>query len=278
MGNWIDLHLHSTCSDGTFSPEDVVRRAVDLGLSVISLTDHDSTEGVPEAQAFGQARGVAVIPGAELSTEAENKDLHILAYFVDIAHPAFVRCLQTFRDARVQRAERMVAKLNRMGVRIRMDQVLAKAGKGAVGRPHVADVMLEEGFVFSTNEAFNKYLGYAKPAYQPKYALSPAEAIDVIHAAGGLACLAHPLLYARDDLIPGLVDLGLDGIEVMHTKSGPAEIARYSEMADQYGLLKTGGSDCHGDGRGDSVMGTVRVPGAFAEALEAAHRAQHPDV
>ena len=133
----------------------------------------------------------------------------------------------------------------------------------------MADVLVEEGFVFSANEAFQKFLGYSKPAYEPKYTLSPAEAIQVIHAAGGLACLAHPGLYGRDDLIPGLVEDGLDGIEVRHTRHGQAEIKRYTEVAEQFGLLPSGGSDCHGDGRGSFVIGTVDVPRRYIDDLGA---------
>ncbi len=216
--------------------------------------------------------GVEVVPGVELSAVADGKDVHILGYFVDCDHPELRDCLRMYRDARKVRAERIVEKLNRMGMRVRIEQVMAKAGGGAVGRPHVADVMLEEGFVFSTNEAFHKYLGYSKPAYQPKHSISPAEAIRVIHAAGGLAVLAHPGLYSRDDLIPEMVASGLDGIEVAHIKHGPADRDRYAEIANRHGLLQTGGSDCHGDGRGDPVMGRVEVPRARVEALRKAHR------
>ncbi len=272
MGGFIDLHLHTTFSDGTSSPEEVVHRSADAGLSIISLTDHDSVGGVPAAQEAGKALGVEVISGAELSAVADGRDIHILAYFVDWEHPEFVACLRLYRERRKHRAERMVKKLNRMGVGIRLDQVLAKAGDGAIGRPHLADVMVEEQMVFSANEAFHKYLGYSKPAYEPKYSLSPSEAICVIHKAGGLACLAHPGLYPRDDLIPGLVAEGLNGIEVLHFKHGPAEVDRYSNMASQCGLLKTGGSDCHGDGRGEPILGSVKVPGEFVEHLREAHR------
>jgi predicted metal-dependent phosphoesterase TrpH len=272
MGGFVDLHLHTTFSDGTLSPEEVVRRSADAGLSIISITDHDSVGGVPVGRETGKALGVEVIPGAELSADADGRDIHILAYFVDWEHPELVDCLRMYRDERRRRAERMVKKLNRMGVGIRLDQVLAKAGEGAIGRPHLADVMVEEEMVFSANEAFHKYLGYSKPAYEPKYSLSPSEAIRVIHKAGGLACMAHPGLYPRDDLIPGLVAEGLDGIEVLHYKHGPAEVARYSDTASRYGLLKTGGSDCHGDGRGEPILGSVEVPGGFVDDLREAHR------
>lgn len=266
----VDLHLHSTCSDGTYFPTEVVRRAADAGLSVISLTDHDSSAGVAEATKAGRELGIEVVPGAELSANVSGTDVHILAHFIDTEHDELITCFETYRNARRERAERMVKKLNKMGIRVRMEQVLAKAAGAAIGRPHVADVMLEEGFVFSTNEAFHKYIGYSKPAYEPKYAISPADTIRLIHSAGGVASLAHPRLYSRDDLIPGLVADGIDGIEVRHIRHGASDVARYSAIADEHGLLKTGGSDCHGDGRGDAVIGTVPVPPEFVDGLRRA--------
>ena len=270
----VDLHVHSIYSDGTFTPEQVVRQAVVMGLIVIGLTDHDSVSGVAAAQAEGRILGVDVVPGCEFSAEVDGRDVHILGYYIDCDSPALLNCLETYQNARRERAEQMVRKLNGLGVKLRIEHVLAKAGAGAIGRPHVADAMVEEGFVFSADQAFHKYLGYARPAYEPKYALTPREAVDVIHGAGGLACLAHPVLYRRDELIPGLVEDGLDGIEVRHIKHGAADVARYSELADRYGLIPTGGSDCHGDGRGQAVMGTVEVPFEYVEALREAHRAR----
>ena len=268
MDNFIDLHMHSTRSDGSFSPKDVVTHAAALGISTISLTDHDSVAGVAEATTAGNEIGVGVIPGVELSAQVGEKDIHILGYFIDPEQGDLNSFLKKFQDARIERAEKIVEKLNRMGIPIQMAHVLAKAGNAAVGRPHVADVMVEEGFVFSSNEAFYKYLGYAKPAYQPKYTMSPEEAIEVIHASGGLASLAHPILYARDDLIPKFADVGLDAIEVMHIKHEKKDVKRYSDVAKKYGLLKTGGSDCHGDGRGDAIMGQVKVPVEFLDAMK----------
>ena len=268
MDSYIDLHMHSTRSDGSFSPTEVVERAAELGISVISLTDHDSVEGVEEAQNAGDDVGVEVIAGTELSAQEAGSDVHILGYFVDPKDPDLLACLKNFQDARLERAEKMVAKLNRMGVKIQMAQVLAKAENGAIGRPHVADVLVEEGVVFSNDQAFHKYLGYGKPAYQPKFTLTPSEAVEVIHAAGGLASLAHPILYKRDAMIPELIKQGLDGLEVMHIKHDRAAVRRYSNLAKEYGLLTTGGSDCHGDGRGQSVMGKVKVPHEFLDAMQ----------
>ncbi len=268
MPSYIDLHLHSTQSDGSFSPTQVVQRAAELGLSAISLTDHDSVAGVHEAQNAGQSVGVEVIPGIELSAQEAGTDIHILGYFVDPDHSNLQAFLRQFQDARFKRAKKMVHRLNRLGVRITMTQVLHKSGNAAIGRPHVADVLVEEGIVFSHDQAFQKYLGDGKPAHQPKFALTVGEAVEIIHAAGGLASLAHPVLYRRDAIIPDLVKRGLDGLEVLHIKHDRADVRRYSDMAKHYDLLPTGGSDCHGDSRGKSVMGTVPVPLAFLDALK----------
>ena len=268
MNTYIDLHLHSTQSDGSCSPTQVVQRAAELGLSAISLTDHDSVAGVREAQNVGRDIGVEVIPGIELSTQEASMDIHILGYFIDHENSDLLDYVQKFQDARRNRAEKIVARLNRLGVPITMAQVLYKAGDGAIGRPHVADVLVEEGFVFSHDHAFQKYLGYGKPAYQPKFVLTLREAVEIIHAAGGLASLAHPVLYRRDALIPDLIKQGLDGIEVIHVRHDRADIRRYSDMAQHYGLLKMGGSDCHGDSRGQAVIGTVQVPSTFLDAMK----------
>ena len=269
MEGGVDLHLHSTCSDGSSTPTEVAERAAERGLSVISLTDHDSVSGVAEAQAAGEAYGVRVVPGSELSIKLKDHDIHILGYFLDIENDQLNTSLALYRDERRNRAERIVRKLNRLGIRITFEQVLAKADGAAIGRPHVADVLVEEGFCFSPNEAFNKYLGYGKTAYEEKYVMGPPEAVEVIHSAGGIAVIAHPVLYRSDDILPALVEQGMDGIEVWHIKHKPDDVRRYSAFADEHGLLKSGGSDCHGDGRGDAVMGKVDVPLSVFEALEA---------
>jgi predicted metal-dependent phosphoesterase TrpH len=266
-GGFVDLHTHSTRSDGSSTPTEVVERAAGLGLEVISLTDHDSVEGVEEAMSAAERLGVKMVAGAELSAHQDKRDIHILAYFVNLAHKPFRERLQMYRDERQNRAARIVKKLNSMGIRITFEQVVAKADGGAIGRPHVADVLVEEGFCFSSNEAFNKYLGYGKPAYQAKYLMDPSEAVEVIHDAGGIAVIAHPVLYGDDGLLTGLVSAGVDGIEVFHIKHTPTHVERYGTFARENGLLVSGGSDCHGDGRGQAVMGTVPVPRSVYDDL-----------
>ena len=265
----VDLHLHSTCSDGSSTPEEVVERAAGLGLKVISLTDHDSVNGVAAAQAAAEAHGIRVVPGSELSAKLDKYDVHILGYFLDPENERLIESLAKYRGERRNRAERIVKRLNRLGIRVLFEQVLAKADGAAIGRPHVADVLVEEGFCFSPNEAFNKYLGYGKAAYEEKYVMAPSEAVEVIQGAGGIAVIAHPVLYRSDEMLPALVEQGIDGIEVWHIKHGASEVQRYNAFADQYGLLKSGGSDCHGDSRGDAVMGRVEIPLQAFEALEA---------
>ena len=244
-------------------------RAAGLGLSVISLTDHDSVNGVEPAQKAGELQGIEVIPGSELSVKFDDRDIHILAYFVDPENDRLIDSLALYRDERRNRAERIIKRLNRLGFRIKFEQVLAKADGAAIGRPHIADVLVEEGFCFSPNEAFYKFLGYGKAAYEEKYVMAPSEAVEVIHHAGGIAVVAHPVLYRADELLPGLVDQGVDGIEVWHIRHKAEDSRRYAAFADEHGLLKSGGSDCHGDGRGDAVIGRVDIPASVYAALKA---------
>ena len=275
MEGGVDLHLHSTCSDGSSSPEEVVERASGLGLRAISLTDHDSMGGVAAAKAAGEVHGIDVVPGSELSAKFDGCDVHILAYFGDTDNERLIESLALYRDARRNRAERIVGRLNRLGIRVMFEQVLAKADGAAIGRPHVADVLVEEGFCFSPNEAFQKYLGYGKAAYEEKYVMPPSQAIEVIHAAGGIAVIAHPILYRDDSMLPALVEQGIDGIEVWHIKQRGIDAVRYAAFADDNGLLKSGGSDCHGDGRGEAIMGKVDVPFSVYEDLKEGRDARH---
>ena len=211
MEQHIDLHLHSTCSDGTFSPEEVAWRAIEADLAVISLTDHDSIEGVEAAQKEGEKLGLEVIPGTELSTQADGKDLHILGYFIQGDHPGLIDCLDTCRDERKNRAERIVKKLNSMGLRIPFEQVLAKAGDGAIGRPHVADVLVEEGFVEAMNVSEQGHLSWLE--FKLKY-------LDGTPTFRGAKRVSRPGLrvYTRSREIPRV--MGGIGTAVISTSQG----------------------------------------------------------
>jgi predicted metal-dependent phosphoesterase TrpH len=270
----IDLHTHSTASDGMLSPAEVVRAARDLELTTLALTDHDTTDGVAEAQAAGRELGVEVIAGVEINSEGEYGDVHLLGYFVDPAHAPLQDKLLSIRDARVGRAKGMLKKLAEMGMPVEWDRVMAIAGDASsIARPHIARALLEAGHVASTQEAFDKYIDNNGPAYVNRLRLTPQETIDVIHSAGGLIVLAHPSRARLVGLIPMLHDLGLDGIEVYYPEHTREEVAMLERIAVERGLLMTGGSDFHGwDDGVHANLGATAVPTECADRLHARAR------
>jgi len=268
---YADLHLHTTASDGSWTPAQVVQAASERGFSVISITDHDTTDGVAEAQAAGTSLGLEVISGVEVSCENEDSDteIHILGYYLEIDNPGLNGELTRFREARFVRAKNMVAALQEQGLNIEFERVLELSTDGSVGRPHIARALLEQGYVRSVQEAFHRYIGRDCPAYFPRYKLEPEKAIALIKEAGGVPVLAHPGLIGDDSLIPELVRAGIAGLEVYHSDHSIASQRRYKKMADDMGLLITGGSDCHGPKGKDSVlMGTVKLPFGYVKLLQ----------
>jgi len=261
VANTIDLHVHSTASDGLLSPSEVVRSARELGLATIALTDHDTTAGVEDAQAAGRELGVEVIAGIEINSEGEHGDAHFLGYFIDPANAALQEKLLAIRDARVGRARGMLRKLAEMGMPVSWERVLEIAGDASsIARPHIARALLEAGHVTSTQEAFDQYISNDGPAYVNRLRLTPQETIDLVHDAGGLIVLAHPHADMAH-LIPMLHDLGLDGIEVYYPEHTPDEIALLERIAAERGLLMTGGSDFHGWNDGvHANLGAIYVP------------------
>ncbi len=256
-----DLHVHTNHSDGAHSPTEIVRRAHAVGLRVISITDHDNVAGLDEAIAWGNRIGVEVIPGVELSIALGDKDVHLLAYFFDYTSRKLLDYLTFFRVERLRRAERIVAKLNKINIPLTMDAVLDQAGVGAVGRPHIASAMVEEGLIETYHEAFLKYIGTGAPAYEKKYQLNPEEAIALIQCAGGLTFLAHPGKYTTDAELFSLIKAGVDGIEVVHPSHNDAREQYYRGVVNQYFLLESGGSDFHGGKKNDAdVFGAYTVP------------------
>ncbi len=257
----IDLHMHSTFSDGNHTPAKLVELAVERSLAVISLTDHDSVDGVPEAIRVGGENGVEVVTGVELSCEYRGRDLHILGYGVDPNDRAFQDALETFRQTRHKRGIKIIEKLNALGINIDPAEVLAKAGEGALGRPHVAAVLVDKGVVSRTGEAFDKYIAEGGPAYVPKYKMSPREAIDHIQAAGGLAFVAHPGIFLENSSeLFDLIAEGFDGVEVYHPTHSATRARELRKIAEDKGLLISGGSDFHGFAGRDVVMGTLDIP------------------
>jgi predicted metal-dependent phosphoesterase TrpH len=268
----VDLHCHSTASDGLNPPAEVVRLASDRGLHYISLTDHDSTEGLDEALAAGRERGLSVIPGVELGTDVPAGELHMLGYFIDYRQDAFQARLESFRSGRETRAERIAAQLNAAGIPIRLEEVLAEAGDGAVSRAHVARVLIRHGRACSMDDAFARFLGRGQVGFVERPRLSPTEAVSLIQGAGGVAVLAHP--YTVDDVerqLAELVAAGLEGIEVFYGPYSPEERRRLAQYADRYGLIATGGTDFHGVGeREGREIGSVFVPIEVVEQLRLA--------
>ncbi|MBU0700475.1 PHP domain-containing protein [bacterium] len=261
-----DLHIHTWFSDSTLSPEQVVTNAREMGLKAIAICDHDMIDGTREAIECA-SNSIEIIPGVELSAVTNQHEIHILGYFMDINNSCFNEKLEAFRKARILRVYEMVERLSSMGIKIDSRQIFEIAGKGSVGRVHVATVLCKENVVASVQEAFNLYLGYNKPCYIKKVRIQPEEAIKIIREAGGIPILAHPGVSKCDEIIPELVRLGIKGIEVYHPMHPLPLWKYYEKLAKKYKLLITGGSDCHGTARGQMMIGTVRVTMDAVEKL-----------
>ncbi len=241
----IDLHVHSTASDGSLSPTAVVDAARSGGLDVIALTDHDTTAGVAEAMAAAGDRPI-VIPGIELSSTHGGEELHFLGYFVDPRHPALEEFAEQALRRREERMSGMIRHLAELGVRVSYDAVIESAGTGPVGRPHLARALLQAGHVRTFSEAFDRYLADGAPAFLPTELLTPREAIDLIHAAGGVAVWAHPPLDVLERELDAFANWGLEGIECYRPMNSAADVRSLEQAARTRGLLLTGGSDWHG--------------------------------
>lgn len=267
-----DLHLHTQFSDGTFTPEELVLHAQKNGLACIALTDHDTVEGCARAAAACAAVKMEFVPGAELTAEHEDTEVHVLGYFLDTENKPLLERIAQFQAVRQRRIHEMVAALNKMGVPLKVEAVFALANCKSPGRPHVARALVKEKLIGSLDEAFERFLKKGRPAWVPKTKMSALESVELIHQAGGLAVMAHPGLNRTDEIIPDLVDAGLDGIECFHTKHSTVMSERYLEIAEEYDLLVTGGSDCHGFSKNKPLIGTVKLPYAHVEKLIAARQ------
>lgn len=265
-----DLHLHTSFSDGTFTPEELVLQAQKNGLSCIALTDHDTVQGCARAAAACAPVLIEFIPGTELTAEHDDTEVHILGYFLDTQNQTLLAEIAKFQAVRKQRIYEMVARINEIGVPLKVEAVFALANCESPGRPHVARTLVKEGLTRNLDEAFERFLKKGRPAWVPKAKMSARESVDLIHQAGGLAVMAHPGLNRTDDIIPALVDAGLDGIECFHTKHSTTMAERYLGIADQFHLLVTGGSDCHGFSKARPLIGTVRLPYEHVEKMKAA--------
>ncbi len=268
-----DLHIHTTVSDGCLSPAEAVRLAKDINLQALSITDHDTMGGVPEAVAEGEKLSIKVIPGVEMSTEYKHKEIHILGYFVDSRDENFQTLLELLRKSRQKRVRNIIKKLNGLGCRLEMEEVTNLAREGSVGRPHIARVLAQKGYVSSVKDAFEKLIGQNAPAYVERYKLLPKEVIQLVLKAGGVPVLAHPGLIKDETLINEIIDQGLMGLEVYHPEHSPEETQKFQILAFKNKLLITGGSDCHGiDRLTGSQLGGVTISMYHVERLEEASR------
>jgi predicted metal-dependent phosphoesterase TrpH len=272
----IDLHSHTTYSDGSSSPHELVRLAAEAGALALAITDHDTVAGLAEGRAAARAAGVEFIDGIEISAEYSPGTMHILGYYIDAESEALLSTLEELRDARDNRNPKIASRLQALGIDISYDEVHALAGNEVVGRPHFARVLLEKGYVESIQDAFNRFLGKGAAAYEEKKRLSPEESIELIHMAGGVAVLAHPyqlkLSAADTDAMLGkLAGMGLDGVEAIYSRHSKTDRDLYCEMAARHGMLVTGGSDYHGTYKPDisivTGLGDLRVPYTLLEEV-----------
>ena len=279
----IDLHIHSTASDGSLSPIEILNAARDLNLGAIAITDHDTIDGSKDALAAGVPSSLKFLTGVEISVAPPlsfslSGSMHILGYAVRLDDSNLIHTLELLQSSRKNRNPQIIERLNELGIHVSLDEVLNETGEnGQLGRPHIAKVMIKKGFVKSINEAFDRFLGIGKPAYVDKYRIDSSRAIEIIRGAGGLPVLAHPMLLqlekdtALEKLILTLKEMGLKGIEVYYPEHTPEQTAYYATLADRYDLLATGGTDFHGSLKPDIKMGTgkgnLHIPYELYEKL-----------
>jgi predicted metal-dependent phosphoesterase TrpH len=267
----IDLHLHTTASDGALCPADLVAHAIAAGITTLSVTDHDTTAGLADAHRAAESAGVGMINGIEITAVEQERDVHVLGYFLEPSSPGLEAFLRRQREDRVRRVREIAERLTALDVPIDIDPLLERAasGDGVVGRPHVAQALIDAGHVASWDEAFARYLEHGGPAFVARRGCSARDAIRIIHDAGGLAVLAHPGLSRIDPLIPGLAEAGLDGIEVRHPEHDPATETRYRTLAGELGLAVTAGSDFHAEGgKQPTALGYFTMTNSELDALQ----------
>ncbi len=273
----IDLHAHTTASDGSLTPTQLIEAAISTGLEAIAITDHDTADGVEEAVTAGENLGIRVVPGIEISAQIDRGTLHILGYEINPDEEMFAAGIERLKQARRDRNPKIIRNLQAMGIPIELEQAEMKAGGGVVGRPHIAEALLDIGAVSTIQEAFDRYLDASSPAYEHKFRYEPAEAFQLILGAGGIPVMAHPCQTGREgeglnNLVAELKDMGLGGIEVYYTHHTPEQCEFYMELADRFNLIQTGGTDFHGHRKREIQLGwgkgDLRVPAQFLQPLD----------
>lgn len=263
----IDLHIHTTFSDGKLTPAQIVQKSQAIGLKAIAITDHDTANGIPPAiDEANKYRNIEVVPGIEINTYYNGEEIHILGYYIDYDSAELKYILSDILKKRVERAVKIVEKLKQLGINISFNDISKKATGPSIGRPHIAQILIEKGYVESMEEAFEKFLNPGSPAYVPRYKLTPFYAIDLIKKSRGIPVLAHPGLLHSNQIIDELVDYGIMGIEVYHKDHTYVQVKALIDFATEKNLLMTGGSDCHGDY--PLLLGTLDVPYEFLQRLK----------
>lgn len=267
---FVDLHLHTVFSDGTYTPEGLITESAKCGLSAIAIVDHDTVDGVAPVQEIAKIRGIEVIPGIELSAEYKNQEVHILGYLIDCKNDGLLKRLEILKKNRIERVYKIIDKLKDMDAVLNPKTVFDIAGQGTVGRLHIARALVKEGIVNSHAEAFQKYIGDKCPAYVLGFRFSADEAIRLIKDAAGIPVLAHPYSLNNDDLILEFINCGIMGIEVFYPEHSQAMINFYLDLAQKYNLLVTGGSDCHGSAKAEIKIGCMKAPYELVEKMKEA--------
>lgn len=255
-----DLHIHTVHSDGLLTPKQVVNEAVSKNLAAIAITDHDAIEGFKPANDAAAGHNIEVVPGVELSSYIGDDGVHVVGLYIDVENERLMEHLAFFRDQRYLRGEKIVNKLNELGVPLKMEDVLQVSGTASVGRPHIADAIVKLGAVATFDDAFKYFIGNHKPAYVPKFKISPSQAAEIIHDSGGVAILAHPgITLENDRRITEIMAMGMDGIEIAHPKHQPTQESHFRDLALKNRWLMSGGSDCHGNRRNTPSVGDCWV-------------------
>ena len=267
---YADLHVHTVESDGTYTAAQIVKQAIERGLSAVAITDHDTVGSIAQALKEAQETGLEIIPGIELTSQQDNQEIHMLGYFLDYKQQGLLDKLQLVQQNRIQRVYKIVENLKALGVELNAQTIFNISGRGTVGRMHIARALLLDGWVSSTAEAFRKYIGDNSPAYVCGFRLSALEAIELIRDAGGVAVLAHPYILDNDELITEFAGYGLQGLEVYYPEHSQSQVNFYLDLAKNLGLLVTGGSDFHGSVKPGIKLGTIKIPFELVEKLRQA--------
>ncbi|MDD5130823.1 MAG: PHP domain-containing protein [Candidatus Omnitrophica bacterium] len=269
---YADLHVHTCCSDGTYTPAQLVKEAIARGISVLAIVDHDTTEAIAEALTLARGTDLEIIPGIELTAQHENQEIHILGYFLDFKNKELLEQLKLMQINRIERVHKIIKNLAGLGLKLDPATVFAISGKASVGRMHIARALVKNGLVGSTAEAFRKYIGDKSPAYVLGFRLGVEDAIKLIHTAGGLAVLAHPYMLRNDALIDKFASYGLDGIEVHYPEHSQSMVNFYLDLAKKLNLLVTGGTDFHGTAKPEIKLGMIKIHLDLVEKLRQAKK------